>query len=68
MRRALSFTIFVLLSAASAYASAQSFRPVPGKLASIALGGTQTGAVAVWGLDSAQNIYAFDGLLFDHSL
>jgi hypothetical protein len=47
-------------------ASAQSFRPVPGKLASIAVGGTQTGAAAVWGLDSAQNIYAFDGLLFDH--
>jgi hypothetical protein len=47
-------------------ASAQSFRQVPGKLASIAVGGTQTGAVAVWGLDSAQNIYAFDGLLFDH--
>jgi virginiamycin B lyase len=43
----------------------ESFRQVPGKLASISLGGTQTGAVAVWGINSAQNIYSFNGLFFD---
>jgi hypothetical protein len=62
----LSILLFLYAVMPICAASAQSFRPVPGKLASIALGGTQTGAVAVWGLDSAQNIYAFDGLLFDH--
>ena len=67
MRRfSLLSILLVLYTIVPIYAaSAQSFRQVPGKLASIALGGTQTGAVAVWGLDSAQNIYTFDGLLFD---
>lgn len=64
MRRFIYLTI-VLLSLTPVWASAQSFRQVPGKLASISLGGTQTGAVAVWGIDSAQNIYSFNGLLFD---
>jgi Tectonin domain len=68
MRRFSLLSILLLLCTVMPIcaASAQSFRPVPGKLASIALGGTQTGAVAVWGLDSAQNVYTFDGLLFDH--
>jgi len=67
MRRFSLLSILLLLCTVMPIwaASAQSFRSVPGKLASIASGGTQTGAVAVWGLDSAQNIYAFDGLLFD---
>jgi virginiamycin B lyase len=64
MRRFIYLTI-LLLSLTPVWASAQSFRQVPGKLASISLGGTQTGAVAVWGINSAQNIYSFNGLFFD---
>jgi len=45
--------------------SAQSFRQVPGKLTSISVGGTSTGAEAVWGINAAQNIFEFDGLQFD---
>lgn len=64
MRRFIYSTI-LLLSLTPVWASAQSFRQVPGKLASISLGGTQTGAVAVWGINSAQNIFSFNGLSFD---
>jgi Tectonin domain len=45
--------------------SAQSFRPVPGLLTSISVGGTSTGAAAVWGINVSGEVFEFDGLLFN---
>jgi len=57
-------TLLLLCSMMPMFASAQSFIPVPGKLTSIYVGGTPTGAYAVWGINSAQNIFYFDGMVF----
>ena len=63
----LKLVVLVLLcSLMPISASAQSFVQIPGKLRSISLGGTTTGAVAVWGLNSSNNIYEFDGLAFQN--
>ena len=47
-------------------ASAQSFEQIPGKLASISLGGTSHGAVNVWGITSNNYLYEFNGLAFQN--
>jgi Tectonin domain len=42
-------------------------QPGSGQLTSISVGGTQTGAAAVWGINSAaQNIFEFDGIAFQN--
>ncbi len=66
MRRfALLFFALLLSATAPVCASAQSLRQIPGKLASISVGGTPSGAVAVWGINAAGDIFEFDGLGFD---
>ena len=59
-------TLVLLCSVMPMCASAQSFSQVPGQLNSISVGGTQAGAAAVWGINSAQNIYEFDGMAFQN--
>jgi Tectonin domain len=59
-------TLVLLCSVMPICASAQSFSLVPGQLTSISVGGTQTGAAAVWGINSAQNIFEFDGMAFQN--
>jgi hypothetical protein len=65
MRRVSSLsTLLLLCIMMPMFASAQSFIQVRGKLTSIYVGGTPTGAYAVWGINSAQNIFYFDGEAF----
>jgi hypothetical protein len=63
-------TLVLLCSVMPICASAQSFTfsQVPGQLTSISVGGTQTGAAAVWGINKngAQNIFEFDGMAFQN--
>jgi len=59
-------TLVLLCSVMPICASAQSFSQVPGQLTSISVGGTQTGAAAVWGINSAQNIFEFNGQAFQN--
>jgi Tectonin domain len=62
-------TLVLLCSVMPICGSAQSlsFSQVPGQLTSISVGGTQTGAAAVWGINnSAQNIFEFDGMAFQN--
>jgi Tectonin domain len=59
-------TLVLLCSVMPTCASAQSFSQVPGQLTSISVGGTPTGAAAVWGINSAQNIFEFDGMAFQN--
>ena len=58
--------LVLLCSVMPICASAQSFSQVPGLLTSISVGGTQTGAAAVWGITSAQTIFEFDGMAFQN--
>ena len=60
--------LVLLCSVMPICASAQSFSQVPGQLTSISVGGTQTGAAAVWGINKniAQNIFEFDGMAFQN--
>jgi Tectonin domain len=62
-------TLVLLCSVMPICASAQSFSQVPGQLTSISVGGDQTGAAGVWGINKniAQNIFGWDGMAFENA-